>query len=95
MSHTYRRWAAMRLRDLSHWVEGWALPELYGGMRGKDASMAAWSTAVELEWAHMQKCPVVSLTADLFKCFDLISRQLLCLVALRAGVPASVLQAWF
>eukprot|EP00969_Alexandrium_andersonii_P198402 8762537-Alexandrium_andersonii.AAC.1 len=36
----YRTWGKMRLRQLSRWVAGWAMPEIYAGAKGLGASDA-------------------------------------------------------
>ena len=33
----YRAWAALRLADLSGWIEQWAVDEMYAGVPGKGA----------------------------------------------------------
>ena len=40
LSSIYRRWATLRLRQMSRWVDGWALPEMYAGVQGRGAQDA-------------------------------------------------------
>ena len=33
----YRRWAAIRLKSMQGWIEGWALEEMFAGVAGQGA----------------------------------------------------------
>eukprot|EP00973_Karenia_brevis_P005926 806657-Karenia_brevis.AAC.1 len=45
----YRVWAKTRLRQLKHWVDGWRLPQMYGGMPGMGSEDAWYITAIQAE----------------------------------------------
>ena len=62
----YRRWAALRLRDLAPWIDTWALEEMYAGMRGRGAEDAWWTTALEVEFARLSGDVVIGGVADIF-----------------------------
>ena len=48
-SPIYRVWAAMRLRDMEHWINTWALPGMYAGIPGQGATDAWYTLLLELE----------------------------------------------
>ena len=42
----YRRWAAIRLKAMQGWIEGWALEEMLQGFQGKDR----WMLGIRFLW---------------------------------------------
>ena len=54
MPAVYRKWAALRLRQLAPWVSEWALDEMYAGVDAVSAEEAAYLTSVFIEWSSKQ-----------------------------------------
>ena len=93
-SVVYRRWAAVRLAQLQPWVNSWATEDLYGGIKGRSADSASWLLALDVELGMATDTPVSAMATDIYKCFDQMSRQVILLVAARAGAPPALLRAW-
>ena len=72
----YRRWASTRLRAMESWIEKWAMPEMFAGIKGKGAADGWYETALEFELANMEGDHVTGAAADVHKCFDQIQRKL-------------------
>ena len=45
LPNLYRRWAAMRLKELLPWVEEWRLEEMYAGVEGQEHMMVPMAPA--------------------------------------------------
>ena len=41
----YRRWASIRLKSMTRWIEEWALEEMFAGVPGQGA-VDAWYQAL-------------------------------------------------
>eukprot|EP00969_Alexandrium_andersonii_P082256 3625240-Alexandrium_andersonii.AAC.1 len=90
----YRRWASLRLAHMQAWVDSWALPQLFGGFRGRSAGEASWTIAATLEKEASEGVSSSGLSTDVYKCFDQVPRTLIYQLALRAGAPIEVLRPW-
>ena len=64
---------------------------MYAGIAGRGASDAWYLSSMEVEWAKLERTPVVGGALDLVKCFDQIVRQLLYVILALAGCPHQVL----
>ena len=93
-SHVCRRWGAIRLRQLATWAATWMDPSAYGGVPGKSAADATWAQGFLLEQARAQGKAVSTLSIDIYKCVDQISRPLIYTLALAMGAPFGVMRAW-
>ena len=90
----YRRWAAVRLRNLAPWVLSWWMPNFFAGGPGASAEDAWWLTALSVEYCKVKKKIFTAGIADMLKCFDQIIRPLLKAVLLMAGMPKAVVDAY-
>ena len=79
---------------MSGWAESVIHPEMYAGVAGRSADMAAWALAAQLEAAKMGGTQMSAMSIDIMKCFDQISRPLVWTIAVRCGAPRKVLSAW-
>ena len=89
-SKIYRAWATVRARDLASWQSQWALPEIYGGVRGRRASDLYLRVALELEHACSSGAPVAILLLDLSKFFDRLPWSIEYGLLHHFGCPAEV-----
>ena len=90
----YRRWAAIRLRHLQHWVEEWRLPEMYAGVPGPSAADATWLESLDAELADARGEAYAGAGIDCVKAFDRVERAVVYEVLRRAGLPESVVDAY-
>ena len=90
----YRRWASTRLGDMDQWVRSWQKPTMFAGVPDAGAEDAWWTTALDLEEAHLNGTAFSGGATDIWKCFDQLNRQLLYELAKRAGMPVRVLRAY-
>ena len=58
LPNLYRRWAAMRLKDLAPWVEEWRLDKMFAGVGGQGAHDAAYETAIQIEAMKLFRNPL-------------------------------------
>ena len=93
-SHIYRKWAMIRLRHLSAWVQSWATDSLFAGVPGRAAHQASWLLSMELEEVKVGQSHASAMSTDIFKCFDQLSKETIFLLAARMGCPMKVLVAW-
>lgn len=70
----YRMWSETRLRHLAPWIAEWALPEMYAGVEGRGSQDAAYNTALLTEWCKAMDLGLTGGAADIYKCFDQLSR---------------------
>ena len=91
----YRKWATCRNRDLRKWIATWDCPELNSGVSGKGAQDARMNTALQLELAQLSDKLVAGGSVDVYKCFDQINRQLILLLAIKAGMPRRIVEPYF
>ena len=90
----YRRWATARLHSLQHWVYKWQRDDMFAGVECSSIEEGWCSTALLLENLHLHNTKFSASAADIFKCFDQISRPLLYHLAAVAGMPPKVLSAY-
>ena len=94
LSVLYRRWATVRLRNLKEWIATWAQDGFFAGTDAVGAEDAWWETAVVIEEMLLNDTPFSAGTADLFKCFDQIPRELIYMLALHLGLDPKILFAY-
>ena len=90
----YRMWSKTRLGHLAPWIAEWALPEMYAGVEGRGAQDAAYNTALLTEWCKAMGMDLTGGAADIYKCFDQLSRPLIYMILEKAGMPEQVLGAY-
>lgn len=90
----YRRWAALRLRDVAPWVEEWRIDELFAGMPGVGAEDAWWTTSLLIGHSRLHGNTITGGAVDIFMYFDQISRALLRRVLTLAGFPQRILEPY-
>ena len=90
----YRRWASARLNDLRPWIRNWQLEGIFAGVEDVGAEDAWYSTAIHFEYYRTHNIPFSGGAADIFKCFDQVSRPLLYHIAQVAGFPPNILHAY-
>ena len=90
----YRTWAAVRLEDLSPWVQRWATAGMFAVVEGTDAAMGAYRSAVIRECATLRGVPFSGCCDDVWKAYDMICRATAVLVALMAGFPKQLATAY-
>ena len=83
----YRRWASVRLANLRPWVASWSLDCMFAGIPGKGADEAWYESAVRVEHAKLHGNVISGAASDIQKCFDQISRLLLCVLLVLGGMP--------
>eukprot|EP00969_Alexandrium_andersonii_P202097 8930319-Alexandrium_andersonii.AAC.1 len=93
-SHVYRRWGAMRLAHLEAWVRRWLPDDAHGGFKGRSAEVASWVLAARLEHNGLKGVSTSSMSIDVFKCFDQVSRQLIACIIERMGAPKRFVRGW-
>ena len=90
----YRLWARARLTDLAPWIAQWDDVHIFGGMPGRGAEDAWYSTALLQESVTLGGESFTAGSVDLMKCFDQILRPLLFALLHRANFPCKVLTAY-
>ena len=90
----YRRWAAIRLKSMQGWIEGWALEEMFAGVAGQGAVDAWYQALMDAELMMLEGTPFCGGAADIHKFFDQIQRKLVYEIAELAGMPKGVLLAY-
>ena len=90
----YRRWASLRLKNCTPWVQQWQMEHMFAGVLGYSAEDAAYGTAIEIEDLNAQETPYTGAIADIFKCFDQVCRELITTLLRRAGFPERILQPY-
>ncbi len=93
-SGLYRKWGSLRMRQLQSWVELWDDEALHAGVPGKGAIDGSLKTALQVEQAMANHKLVAGGSIDVYKCFDQINRQLIYLLAEKAGMPMRILNAY-
>ena len=83
----YRLWASTRLRQLNGWISKWKDDALFAGVPQVGALDAWYSQAIMFEEANLDNKAASGASTDIYKCFDQINRELIYLLALRAGMP--------
>ena len=90
----YRLWTRTRLRHLQPWVAQWACEEMYAGVEGQGAADASYVTSLLLEHCTLHNSPFSGGAADIFKCFDQLSRPLIYDLIKAAGMPTRVAEPY-
>ena len=90
----YRRWAAIRLKSMQGWIEGWALEEMFAGVPGQGAVDAWYQALMDIEQMLLEGTPFCGGAADIHKFFDQIQRKLVYEIAEMAGMPKGILLAY-
>ena len=70
------------------------MPEMYAGVEGRGAQDAAYNTALLTEWCKAMNLDLTGGAADIFKCFDQLSRPLIYAIVEIAGMPPRVLETY-
>ena len=91
----YRRWAAARLYHLQPLANQWLTPEMCGGVKSNAADSASWAMALEVEGAVTEGSGASAASLDIYKCFDQMSREVIVLLARRAGAPEAIISSWY
>jgi ribonuclease HI len=91
----YRKWGTCRNRGLRDWIKTWDCPELNSGVPGKGAQDAWLNIALRLELAQLNNQQIAGASVDVYKCFDQINRDLVLLLAEKAGMPRRILIPYF
>eukprot|EP00969_Alexandrium_andersonii_P119308 5274647-Alexandrium_andersonii.AAC.1 len=94
LSHVYRKWAVLRLKALESWIAGWAEDGMFAGVKGKAADVASYELALRLERAKATGQPMSAMAIDIAKCFDQISRPMVCALTRHLGIPECVIAPW-
>ena len=66
---------------------------MFAGIEGVGADDAWWETALNIELHQIGDTPCSGAAADIYKCFDQISRPLLYQLARAAGMPERIVDA--
>ena len=64
MPTLYRRWDALRLDDLNHWIMSWEHGSMMAGVKEKGAEDGWWLTALRLEACHVTGTPYSGAALD-------------------------------
>ncbi|MDP7068883.1 MAG: reverse transcriptase domain-containing protein, partial [Candidatus Peribacteraceae bacterium] len=94
LSTFYRKWSKHRLRCVHPWIDTWKLDGLFAGIPGRGAEDAWWITSIVIETARMSGIPLSGGAADIWRCFDQISRTLLYYLLIMGGFPTRILDAY-
>jgi len=90
----YRRWAAMRHHSLAQWIKSWDTDEIHAGTSANGAEDAWWRTNIEHELARLCGKDIMGGSADIFKCFDQVSRKLLEKLLVESGCPHRIVEPY-
>ena len=90
----YRRWAAIRLKSMTRWIDEWALEEMFVGVPGQGAVDAWYQALMDVECMLLEGMPFCGGAADIHKFFDQIQRDLVYDLLETAGMPKEVLVAY-
>ena len=95
LSKVYRLYFAIRLVDLRPWIAGWEDPELYAGTTAATGAEDAWYlTGLDFEMAKLRDEDVTGGSADIWKCFDQVQRNLVYFLLEVGGFPKHILTAY-
>ena len=95
LSNIYRLYFAIRLGDIRPWIATWEDPELYAGTTAATGAEDAWYfTALDFELAKLLGEDITGGSADIWKCFDQIQRQLVYFLLEAGGFPKGILTAY-
>ena len=75
---------------MEEWVDKWALPEMFAGIPGRGAEEAWYIYAALIEQQRIKGSNVCAGSADVFKCFDQIQRELLYDLLKLSGMPDNI-----
>lgn len=90
----YRAYSGIQARQLLHWCDSWAHPDIHGNRRQHQTAQL-WRVLVSsIQQAYDQNKTLSGLTADIEKCFNCIPRWPVLAAAVHAGVPQTLMQAW-
>eukprot|EP00969_Alexandrium_andersonii_P290371 12834387-Alexandrium_andersonii.AAC.1 len=67
---------------------------MFAGVPSQGASAASWLLARTMEEASIAGGGVTAMATDIYKCFDQVVRELVCVVALWTGCPPAIVSAW-
>eukprot|EP00969_Alexandrium_andersonii_P148072 6546001-Alexandrium_andersonii.AAC.1 len=84
----------MRLAHISPWIQDWAPPQMFAGIRGRGAQDARRSQALQTEASRLQDFEVSLTMFDMWKAFDQLSRPALYALMVRAGWPRKLVGAY-
>ena len=90
----YRLWGRARLAALAPWIQQWDDAHIFGGMPGRGAEDAWYSTALLQESIMLQGESFTAGSVDLMKCFDQLLRPLLYALLQKGNFPKPVLTAY-
>ena len=89
-----RLYAKIRLGHLQPWIAEWVTPEIYAGVEGHGAAVAAYETAMRMELSRLRGEACTGVAADVYKCFDQIQWQQLCRTMGEPGMQIRVREAY-
>ena len=90
----YFLWTRTRLRHMQPWVAQWATDEMFAGVEGQGAADAAYVTSLLLEHCTLHNIPFSGGAADIYKCFDQLSRPLIYDLIKAAGMPKRIAEPY-
>ena len=90
----YRLRARIRVRQLDEWAQSWHLDGAYGSGPGLGAMDASYQLSIRVGEAICENWPFAGGVSGLAQAFDRVLRQLRLPVALAAGSPARLAQAY-
>ena len=95
LSKVYRLYFAIRLKDLKPWIQGCKCEEQIAGTEAATGAEDAWySAALDLELAKVLGQEFTGGSADIWKCFDQIQRELIHFLLELSGSPIEILKAY-
>ena len=92
-SIVYRKWATVRLKHMKQWIQTWSHGAIFAGGENGGADEGWWTTSLEFEEHMINGNSFAGGSADIYKCFDQLSRPVLYHIAGVAGMPVGVLNA--
>ena len=95
LSKVYRLYGVIRLRHLHPWIKTWEHSELFAGTTAPCGAEDAWYLlGLDFELARLTGQPLTGGSADIWKCFDQVQRELLYDLLQASGFPIPVLNAY-
>ena len=89
-----RLWGTHRLAHLQPWTEQWGMDEMFAGVGSQGAEDAWYGLAVKMGHLNLLGTEYAGGMVDIAKCFDQINRELVEQLALEAGVPPGLMDAY-
>ena len=90
----YRKWAALRLANLQHWISKWAMLSMLAGTQGQGAADGSLRTALMIETCKLEDTPFTGGVTDIYKCLDQLIRGLIYRLLEIGGMPKNIIKAY-